>query len=56
VEEEYSKAVGKRNCRQEILTWSEQISIGEVDCTKVMTNTEWSTICVMAKEESDGVV
>jgi len=40
MEEEYSKAVGKRNCPQEILTWSEQISIGEVDCTKVMTNTE----------------
>lgn len=40
MEEEYSRAVAKRNWPQEILTWSEQISVGEVDCTKVMTNAE----------------
>jgi hypothetical protein len=40
IEEEYSKASGKRNCPHEILTGSEQIAIGKVDCTKEMTNTE----------------
>jgi hypothetical protein len=40
MEEEYSKASGKRNCPQEILTGSEQIAICKVDCTKEMTNTE----------------